>query len=307
MRRALALIASVLSISSVAMAAVIPVGPDARHRTLASAVAASAHGDTIAVAPGRYSASDLKLPHDLTIEGVPGETVVSSPAPVAKGLLLPLSGTVTTVRHLIFEGAEAPDKNGAGIRLEGAGLLVENCTFRHNENGILATGNPDGFLLVRNSVFENNGHGDGRSHGLYQSHGKRIEVSGSTFIGTKIGHHVKTLATTVIVRGNRFDDQDGEPSYLVDATRGGRVYIDDNEIIRRASASQQTLFNYDTSRGGSLGKISIRQNRITTERGRTNLLNAPEGAERLFWRNTLTTKGRGAFRDLPEEGVRLTR
>ncbi|MEZ5980890.1 MAG: hypothetical protein R3C54_01115 [Parvularculaceae bacterium] len=36
--------------------------------------------------------------------------------------------------------------------------------------------------------------------------GNRLEVYGSRFVGTKIGHHVKSLAETTIVKGNHFDD-----------------------------------------------------------------------------------------------------
>ena len=36
-----------------------------------------------------------------------------------------------------------PDKNGAGIRLEGHGLVVRNCYFHDNEDGILTDGGGD--------------------------------------------------------------------------------------------------------------------------------------------------------------------
>jgi len=36
-----------------------------------------------------------------------------------------------------------PDKNGAGIRQEGAGLTVRNCFFHDNEDGILTGADPN--------------------------------------------------------------------------------------------------------------------------------------------------------------------
>lgn len=244
---------------------------------LTRAVRASQRGDVILVAEGRHDITDLKIPHDLTLIGE-GEAVLYSSRQVAKGLLVPLAGTDITVRGLTFEGAISPDQNGAGIRFEGSRLIVEDCTFRRNENGILATGDTSGSLAVRRSTFIENGHGDGYSHGMYQAAGQQLEVTDSRFVGTKVGHHVKTLVPRVNVEGNSFDDADGETSYVVDATGGGVVFITGNTIHRRRSASQSTLFNYSTTRGGELGSVHISGNRIINEKWRLNLLRNPEKA-----------------------------
>ena len=283
------------------LAAELVVG-EGGYDSIAAAVKASQSGDVLVLKAGTYEAVDVRLPHDLTLEGRGGVKLVA-PNGVAKGLLVPLSGTAVTLRNIVFEGARSPDKNGAGVRFEGFTLLVENCTFRENENGILATGDKGGSVEVHASLFERNGHGDGYSHGIYLSHGKKLTVTGSVFLGTKVGHHIKSLAFETIVKSNRFDDGEGRTSYVVDVTKGGFVEIIDNDIIRRRSASQATLFNYDTSRGGTGGILSIEKNRFVTEKPRTRILrNAGDGID-LIYRNKEETRGAGSFR--PKTGPPL--
>ncbi|WOI53633.1 right-handed parallel beta-helix repeat-containing protein [Parvularcula sp. LCG005] len=275
----------------------LTVGPDRQYRDLDAAVRASRAGDELVLQPGRYVAADLKIPHDLTLTGT-GDVVLYAPAPVAKGLLVPGAGTEIVVRNLTFEGARSPDRNGAGIRFEGSSLRVEDSTFRRNEDGILATGDPGGMLVIHRSRFEANGHGDGYSHAIYQSRGQRFEVHDSDFVGTRIGHHVKSLAALIVVDNNRFDDGDGEPSYVVDATAGGRLIITNNQVIRRASASQDTLFNYDVSRGGRVGAVTISDNVLTTAKRGTELLRNPERAPVTSTDNRFQTAARGSFDDI---------
>ena len=198
---------------------------------------------------------------------------------MAKGLLVPLSGTSLEVRGLTFQNAKSPDQNGAGIRLEGRQLIVSGCTFITNENGILATGSDESEVTVVNSRFFGNGYGDGRSHGIYLSNGARLAVESSRFESTRIGHHVKSIASRqTLVRNSRFDDGNGLTSYMVDVTGGGDMIIEDNYVVRRRDAEQETLFNYDTSRRGRKGVITIARNQITNEKGRANLLRNPEEA-----------------------------
>ncbi|MEM9233230.1 MAG: hypothetical protein AAGA69_03215 [Pseudomonadota bacterium] len=249
-------------------------------------------GDIIRLREGRYAASDVRIAKDLTLEGV-GEVVLYSPKPVAKGLLVPVAGVTLTVRDMTFEGARSPDKNGAGIRFEGIGLTIIRCTFRHNENGILATGDEAGFLKVRNSMFWKNGHGDGYSHGIYQAKGQRFDVRNSRFIGTRTGHHLKTLASDVTVTGHSFDDADGKTSYVLDVPRGGKVLFAKNSIIRRHDAAQRNLINYSTHRGGTVGKVAIRNNRVQSERRNLNWLRNPDRAPTDISGNSRTNVKRG--------------
>lgn len=242
-------------------------GADALKRAVANAE----RGETIDIAEGRYDLTDLKLARDITLIGH-GEVVFFSSAPVAKGLLNPSPGVSLRVENIVFRGATSPDQNGAGVRHDGDDLTIVNCAFEDNENGVLATGAESGHIRIRGSSFLHNGFGDGYSHGIYVVHAASLEISDSKFIGTKVGHHVKSLADRTRITGSTLDDGDGRTSYSVDASRGGDVVIDGNLIIQSADGDNSTIVNYDLSRGGEATALAITNNRILNRRSNGRLL-----------------------------------
>lgn len=240
-------------------------------KALEKAVRMSGSGETIRVAAGRYDLTDLKIPRDMTIVG-DGDVVFYSSEPVAKGILNPLWVSTLRVENIRFEGARSPDLNGAGIRHDGEHLTVVNCVFENNENGILATGQEHGEITIAGSKFIGNGHGDGYSHGIYAASGAALDISGSVFIGTKIGHHVKSLAERTTITHSSFDDADGKTSYSVDTSRGGAVSIKDSVFIQAADGDNSALFNYDLTRGGEAISLEITGNRIINRNRNGRLL-----------------------------------
>ncbi|NWG92671.1 MAG: right-handed parallel beta-helix repeat-containing protein [Parvularculaceae bacterium] len=231
---------------------------------LKGAIAAARSGSVIEVPPGDYDLKDLKISKSLTLRGAPdGGTVFRSAETTEKGILVPQAGTDLTVENVTFAGAKSWDRNGAGIRHEGRNLTVVNCKFLGNEDGILATGDPEGAIVVRNSKFVDSGFGDGQSHAIYVASGGRLTVEGGHFIGTRIGHHIKSLADATVVRGAVLDDAYGRSSYAVDVSRGGDVTIENNKIIQSANADNHAIVNYDLTRGGEAVKIVITGNEIT--------------------------------------------
>ncbi|MCI5045145.1 MAG: right-handed parallel beta-helix repeat-containing protein [Aquisalinus sp.] len=268
------------------------------YYSLRNAIADAGPGGTVRIKEGRYAASDLEIPYDLTIIGE-GEVVLTSVRPVAKGLLVPLRGVSLEVRGLIFENATSPDQNGAGIRVEGNELIVRDSIFRNNENGILATGSDGSEVTITGSQFISNGYGDGYSHGIYISSATRLEITGCRFEGSRIGHHVKSVATQqTVVRNTFFDDRNGETSYMIDATAGGTLVVDGNVMYRRASAEQESLINYDTSRGGQRGNIIIQNNQITNEKANARLLRNTEDAPVFISQNSFENVNGGTL-ELP--------
>jgi parallel beta helix pectate lyase-like protein len=279
----------------------IYVGPTDQYRSLNAAVFAARPGETIYIAPGTYFVRDLAINKQLTLIGE-GSVVLKSRRPVAKGLLVPLAGVSLTVENLIFEGARSPDLNGAGIRHEGALLTVRNSEFRENENGILATGNDGSEVIISGSRFYRNGHGDGYSHGIYVSVGSRLMITDSIFDGTRVGHHVKSLAGYTYISNVSFVDGDGEPSYMVDASKGGVLIIEDSEFTRAASASQDNFFNYDTTRGGERRQISLRRNLFRNAKSRGNLLRNPERVAVEYRDNEIINLHGAALREPKDSG-----
>lgn len=264
-------------------------------KALEKAVRMAGSGETIRVASGRYDLTDLKIPRDLTIIGE-GDVVFFSSQPVEKGILNPLWDSSFQVENITFEGARSPDLNGAGIRHDGVDLTVVNCVFDKNDDGILATGQEHGKIAILDSRFTNNGYGDGYSHGIYVASGASLDIKNTSIIGTKIGHHVKSLAGRTTIVNSSFDDADGRTSYAVDASRGGAVSITGSSFIQAADADNSTLFNYDLSRGGEAVSLEISGNRVVNRNRNGRLLRNDSPVTPLLRDNEIINEGRGRMR-----------
>lgn len=247
------------------------------------------HDEPVIIHTGRYDIADLKIYRSVTIIG-DGDVTFYSSRPVAKGLLNPMPHVSLRVENITFEGARSPDFNGAGIRHDGDNLYVVSCRFIKNEDGILATGSPFGEITIENSEFIDNGHGDGYSHGIYVARAKRLEVASSKFLGTKIGHHVKSLADVTTVRNSQFDDADGRSSYAIDASKGGAVSVTGNRFIKSANADNETIINYDLSRGGKAVSLVITGNTYVNRHRNGRLLRNATGLQPVLRDNVVGTE-----------------
>lgn len=239
--------------------------------SLVHAIAGARHGAVIVVPAGIYDIRDVPIWRSLTIKGE-GEVVFTSSSPVVKGLLVPTEDVSLRVEHVTFRGARDPDQNGAGIRHEGLDLTVIDCVFEDDEDGILAAGSEFSRIRIERSKFLRNGAGDGYSHAIYVSSGESLDVVESTFVGTKIGHHVKSLAARTTVTSSTFDDTGGSTSYALDASRGGKVTFANNSVVKSADADNEAIVNYDLTRGGKALGLRIVGNRIVNRHSHGRLL-----------------------------------
>jgi hypothetical protein len=266
--------------------------PAATAQGVKRAIANARDGGIVTIAAGRYDIGEIKIRRNLTIIGT-GEVVLYASAPVEKGLLNSLPGVSLRVVNITFKGAHSPDHNGAGIRHDGEHLTVIGSTFEGNENGILATGAASGRIAVFGSSFIDNGYCDGYSHGIYVSSGAVLEVFAAKFSGTKIGHHIKSLAERTDIRLSILDDADGRSSYAVDVSKGGDVTIRDNTIIQAANGDNAAIINYDLSRGGKATGLAILNNHIINRHQNGVLLRNAAPITPELTGNTIINEDRG--------------
>ncbi len=230
---------------------------------LKRAIASAKSGAVIDIPAGDYDLMDLKIARSVTLRGAQGGgTVFRSAETTEKGILVPQTGVNLTVENVTFAGAKSWDRNGAGVRHEGRNLTIVNCRFLGNEDGILATGDPKGVITIVRSEFTDSGFGDGQSHAIYVSSGGKLEINSSRFVGTRIGHHIKSLADVTVVRNTEMDDAYGRSSYAIDASRGGDVTIENNRFVQAANADNYSIINYDLSRGGTAARLVITGNEV---------------------------------------------
>jgi hypothetical protein len=222
-----------------AQAGTLEVGATKAFKTPSAAAAVARDGDQITIQPGEYFDCAVWNANRLVVEGVgdAARIVVTDKACQGKALFVTV-GDGITIRNLTLTRARVPDGNGAGIRAEGKGLVVDNVRFLNNQNGVLA-GNRGGSIVIRNSLFDRNGFCDAAcSHGIYAGELDLLQVENSRFIGTRQGHHIKSRALrTEIVGCNIQDGPEGTASYSIDIPNGGSLVARAN-IIEKGPKSE---------------------------------------------------------------------
>ena len=205
-------------------------------------------GDTIHIYPQNYSGTDalaVWLEDDLVIQGIGTKPHLIADGQYiwGKGIWV-LFGNNITVENIEFSGATVPDKNGAGIRLDGVGMTIRDCYFHDNENGIL-TASGGGNILIEYSEFAYNGFGDGQSHNLYVNNVDRLTFRYNYSHHAKIGHNLKTRAAENIISYNRImDEGTGNSSRLIDLSNGGKTTIIGNLLMQGPNAKNNNLIGY---------------------------------------------------------------
>ena len=229
-----------------ARAAILRVGPDKPYRTVRAASLAAQNGDTVEIDAGVYSADVTTWrQNDIVVRGVGGGRAymrADGAQEGDKGIWV-LYGRNFTAENIEFSGASVPDQNGAGIRADGAGLLVvRDCYFHDNENGILGGGDE---VLIEYSIFDHNGFGDGYSHNVYVSQVAKFTLRYSYSRGAISGHNVKSRAQENWILYNRImDEADGTASYSVDLPQGGRSYLIGNVIEQGPNTENNAIVSY---------------------------------------------------------------
>lgn len=204
-------------------------------------------GDVIEIAEGDYAGDVAVLrTDDLVICGLGrGAHILAAGKSVeGKGIWVVKSNRVR-IENVHFSGAKVSDKNGAGIRVEGADLTVRHARFVDNENGILAGEKPDSTITIEHSEFIHSGAGDGRSHNIYIGKIGRLVARFNVFRDAYIGHNIKSRARESIIEYNRvMDGANGKASYQIDLPNGGRALLLGNLIQQGPEAENWTMASY---------------------------------------------------------------
>jgi hypothetical protein len=254
-----------------AHAAVLDVGEGKPFRTPSAALARAKDGDTVRVAAGVYEDCATIKQNNLTLEGSAGEVTMRGKTCDGKAILI-VKGSGVTIRGLTLANAKVENGNGAGIRAEGAALLVENTRFVDNENGILGANDPKVSIRVIDSVFIGNGQcRPDCAHGIYAGHSASLRVERSKFFRQNEGHHIKSrAAVTEIVECRIADGPLGTASALIDIPNGGTVLIERNEMLKGPMASNKANAIMISAEGedNPKGPIVIRDNHFINAMGR---------------------------------------
>jgi hypothetical protein len=246
-RRVLSIGAALVFSGSVC-AATLWVGPAYSLKRPSDAARVAKAGDEVLIEAGTYSGDVAVWTQGrLRIASVGGPVVLDAAGRHAEGKAIwVMRGGDFEVEGIEFRGARVPDRNGAGIRFEATRLVVRNCIFRDNQNGILTSNNAEARLHIFDSEFiEAPRDTNGFHHLLYVGKLAELRVSGSRFHNGYNGHLLKSRAASNDLRYNLFvDGPQGHASYEVEFPNGGKVVMIGNVIGEGALTGNPYLLSY---------------------------------------------------------------
>ena len=282
-------------------AAVYTVGSDADYPSPNALYLADVlqDGDTVRIAAEEYigtAALAVWMQNDLLLQGTGGRPHLIADGEYiwGKGIWV-LVGDNITVENIEFSGAAVPDQNGAGIRLDGVGLTVENCHFHDNENGILTNNPQTGNIHITHTEFGGNGHGDGFSHNLYIGRTDTLTFLYNYTHHAQIGHLLKSRAKVNIIEYNRFSDEaTGSSSRLIDLSNGGKAVIVGNVFMQGENAPNNNFigFGKEGLTAGIPHELYCGNNTFVNERqGSCLFIDFADGTDAVYLLNNIFTGG----------------
>ena len=224
----------------------LQVGPTRTLKTIAAAARVAGADTTIEVDAGDY-VGDVAVwtQPNLSLRAVGGRVRLRANGMAAedKGIWVVRSPKLT-VEGFDFEGAQVPGRNGAGIRFESGWLVVRNCSFTHNEMGLLTSNDNTAVLEVENSEFAYNMRPDGHNHNLYIGQIARATVTGSYLHHARTGHLLKSRAAISHILYNRLTDDGGSASYELEFPNGGVAVVVGNIIQQGPLTENPVLISF---------------------------------------------------------------
>lgn len=281
---------------------VIFVGPTRTFKLPSEAAKAAEDGDIIEIDGGVYSA-DVAFwnQNNLTIRGIGGRPHMDAAGKSADGKATwVIRGANTTVQNLEFSGSRVSDNNGAGIRQEGPGLIVDGCYFHHNQIGIMSGTNPRSDIIIRNSEFASNALDNNQQrnpgHNIYIGAVRSFTLTNSHIHDARVGHNVKSRAAHTEIIKNRIEDgKSGSSSYLLDLPAGGVAIVRDNYFQKGSKAENPATISYGAERGTHKeNRLIVTQNTFVNDNWRGIFIdNRSATAEASITKNRF--KGPGAI------------
>jgi hypothetical protein len=285
------------------------VGPGRQFRLPSEVAALARDGDVIEIDAGAYRGDVAIWRQDrLTLRGVgAGRAHLAADGQAADDKTIwVIKNRQTTMEHIEFSGAAVSDGNGAGIRAEGAGLVVRNCYFHDNQDGILGGA---GDVVIERSEFAANGSGDGYTHNIYiGDRVRRFTMRYSYSHGAKVGHNLKSRARENFIQYNRImDEAEGTSSYAIDFPNGGMVYLLGNLIHKGPRAENRVVVRYGAEGfNGKDNELYLVNNTLVNERPNGLFVRVAEGTRRTLAANNLFIGNGQRFEGAVEESHDLS-
>lgn len=222
----------------------LEVGPGKKYKTPSRAIKQAKDGDVIEIdTSGNYAGDVCKIRRkNLTIRGKgKGRVRIDAAGKNASGKgIWAIKESNITVENIAFCDVRVPDKNGAGICLEGGNLTVRNCLFQNNEKGLVVRRGEHNTVVIEKCEFANN-----LKHNL-QIGG----IIAKLIFRYNYTHHCRSClldsrAEQNFILYNYFSDgKKGRSKYHIALQFGGKAFIIGNIIHQGSRARNPTMITF---------------------------------------------------------------
>ena len=240
----------------------LTVGPGQTYDRPSAAIRAAQPGDRVLIEPGEYYDCAAWTTPGLTVQGRAPGVVLTDTTCAGKAILV-IGGPSATVRDLTLARARVGDGNGAGVRLEAPGLILDRVTFSNDQVGLLS-GIAGGGVTVTDCRFEGGGvGGDQPTWAILVGPVDQLLVRGSTFEGGR-GGAISSAAADTTLAGNSFTGQGTLPA----VTASGPLAVVGNRFELAGDAAGRPAAVLATGPSGPV----LRGNRLQSPRPAALLL-----------------------------------
>ena len=223
------LLLALLLLSDGAAARTLPVGPHQPFLVPSAAAQAAQDGDTVLIEAGEYYDCAVWTQNHLVIAGAGPGVVITDTTCQGKALFV-VTGDDTTIRDLTLARARVPDRNGAGIREEGRGLILRRVQFVDNQVGVLDGAAGAGEIIISACGFEGGGIGGERpTFAVLVGAVSRLQIEGSTFRHVR-GGQISTSAARTELSANQIETGTGEEPAVGILSASGHLVMEDNTL-----------------------------------------------------------------------------
>lgn len=256
------------------------VGPTREYKVPSAVATLVKDGDVVSIDPGEY-AGDVAVwrAHKLILRNnsnsLRPDVILRADGKAAEQKAIwVIKGDSCVVYGIDFRDCVVPDRNGAGIRVEGTNIIVSHCAFRKNQDGILAGNNLKSTIRVEYSEFEQSGAGDGLSHAIYINHVKEFIFMFNYSHGTLVGHECKSRAHANYIAYNRITNENGTGSRNLDLPNGGSSIVIGNIFHKGANAENGNFIGYGLEGMSDTvdNSLYLSHNTFVSERGAATLV-----------------------------------
>lgn len=288
-----------LLLSQEAFGLVWQVGPTRPYQYCSQVAPLVQNGDTIQIDYATY-VNDKQVQwnkNNLFIVGVGGRprlqagSIIATDSVNGKGIFV-VSGANVTIENIEFINAAVISHNGAGIRQEGANILVRRCKFDGNEMGILCGNIANCKTTVEYSEFLNGGSikDPGYQHNIYINHiDTLIFRYNFSYNAIAQGHEFKSRANYNFILYNTIANYQTIDSRNIDIPNGGTAVIMGNVIEQGLNSSNSNIigFGKEGLNNTAPHDLWIVSNTIVNKKTTGSFIDINTGTQKLFLKNNI--------------------